>query len=281
MNMCNELFLNDELSSIIARDLGSIRAVRPVGIARKTCIVETQATTIVVKRLDYTRSPQQYAQLFNQIAEESLPLAPSLLQTVQLPEYWYALFAYVEGYVPSSNDPKWDSLWRSAFDLLVRIREMGDIVPEWMLESMWLERLSRFDFLYAPARSLLENLLQISPTGVRTLAHGDFSGQNLLWTPDGLILLDWEEVGSAYPGFDAGWLLALNRVGSGPQLAQAAMFNDFIGRGFPEENLYWFESLGLLRLLYRAMTLPIEIRIWPIVVKTIRAIISDYVNCAP
>ena len=31
---------------------------------------------------------------------------------------------------------------------------------------------------------------------------------------DGIVLVDWEEVGSAAPGFDAGWLLAHARVGA-------------------------------------------------------------------
>jgi aminoglycoside phosphotransferase (APT) family kinase protein len=143
---------------------------------------------------------------------------------------------------------------------------------------MWLERLSRFKFLHPPARRLLQYLLQTPLGGPRTLAHGDFSAQNLLCTADALILVDWEEVGCAPIGFDAGWLLALNCVGSGPRQPQGQLFQDLAARGFPEGNLHWFEGLGLLRLLYRAMTLPIDNVMRAFVVATVRARISDYVD---
>jgi aminoglycoside phosphotransferase (APT) family kinase protein len=274
----SDILQDADLHLFLTRELGAIRKVTSVGLSAKTCIVETEGATVVAKRMEYIWDPRKYAQLFDRLTDLPAPPCPRFLKSVELNDYWYAVFAYAEGDVPRPTDPQWDSIWQDAFLLLERLRDLAESVPEWDLNAIWLERLSRFNFLHPPARRLMHHLLQAPLDGPRTLAHGDFSAQNLLCTSDGLILLDWEEIGTAPMGFDAGWLLALNRVGSGPRHVQRQVFQNLAARGFPEGNLCWFEGLGLLRLLYRAMTLPIDDIVRTFIVTRLYTIISDYVD---
>jgi hypothetical protein len=270
------MVVDSALRSAVETEFGAVGRVVPVGITRNTCIISADRATLVAKRMDYVRAPGQYADLFDKmIASASVP-CPRLARTVELADCWYALFFYVNGSAPSPDDAHWSSIWQAAFQLLERLRDLTQIVPEWDLESIWLERLLRFDFLYPPARDLLHNLLGAAPAGPRAMTHGDFSTQNFLWASNGLTLVDWEEIGSAHIGFDAGWTLALNRIGSGPRCAQEQLFAELAGLGFPEANLRWFEGLGLLRLLYRASTLPVDAAVRAILMDKIRGVITAF-----
>jgi aminoglycoside phosphotransferase (APT) family kinase protein len=267
----------NDLRSAVNHRLGAIRSTTTVGRAGTTCIVETSEAKVVVKRMEYLRAPTQFADLFARLTQLSSPPCPPLLWTVKLDDHWYAVFDYVEGFVPNPDDPEWGDHWQSALHLLHRLRTLDDIVPPWDLEVIWLERLAQFDFSHPAAQRLLKSLRQASPSGPRTLAHGDFSVQNFLCTSAGLILLDWEEVGSARIGFDAGWILALNRIGAGPRALHARVVQDLVASGFPAANLQWFEALGLLRLLYRTMTLPLDPAVRAAVAETVSAKVSDCV----
>jgi aminoglycoside phosphotransferase (APT) family kinase protein len=256
-------------------DLGPVRTFTPIGRSAKTFFIEAEQGTLVAKRMEYVREPRAYTELFGRLSECADPPCPRFLRTVELSDYWYAVFRHVEGEVPNPADPTWDVVWRDAFTLLQRMRDLKDIVPAWDLNAWWLHRLSQVDFSYPPAQNLLRRLLDAPVEGPGTLAHGDFSAQNLLCTARGLVLVDWEEVGAAPIGFDAGWVLALNRVGSGPRLLPLEAFDNLVARGFPGMNLRWFESLGLLRLLYRAMTLSMGEITRALVMQRVRAAISD------
>jgi aminoglycoside phosphotransferase (APT) family kinase protein len=131
------------------------------------------------------------------------------------------------------------------------------MVPEWRLESLWLDRLERHFGGESAAAFVLGSLREDQPEGIETLAHGDFSNQNLVCSPAGIVLVDWEEVGSAAPGFDAGWLLAHARIGASGRSHDQCLAA-LLDVGFSQKNLDWFESLGLLRLLFRARTLQMD-----------------------
>jgi aminoglycoside phosphotransferase (APT) family kinase protein len=132
------------------------------------------------------------------------------------------------------------------------------IVPEWSLESIWLDRLEKHLSDDSTASFMLASLRRTVPGGPRTLVHGDFSIQNFIRNSVGIMLVDWEEIGSAPSGFDAGWMLALARLGYGQLRSYRDMFEAVVDAGFPKSNVSWFEALGLLRLLFRARTLPID-----------------------
>jgi aminoglycoside phosphotransferase (APT) family kinase protein len=267
---------DDQVRAAITRESGDIRRVQSVGRSGSTHIVEADRMTVVVKRMDDLREPARFADYFTLLSREPSPFSPRLITTVELRACWFAVFEFVAGTVPNPAGSAWRTYWQAAYQLLERLRDLTAIVPEWPLETIWLERLSRWNFEYVPARFLLDSLGRRTPGGPRTLAHGDFGAQNLLHTRAGLVLVDWEEIGSAPIGFDAGWILALNRVGAGPLGDQLQVFQHLVARGFPAANLSWFEVLGLLRLLYRAMTLPLDAAVRTILVESIRAEISSY-----
>ena len=64
-------------------------------------------------------------------------------------------------------------------DLLCRLRNYV-VVPEWHLEPLWLDRLEHHLEGEAAATFVLSSLRRNQPEGIRTLAHGDFSYQNLV-----------------------------------------------------------------------------------------------------
>jgi aminoglycoside phosphotransferase (APT) family kinase protein len=59
--------------------------------------------------------------------------------------------------------------------------------------------------LRAPLDALIDDTLAASP---RTLVHGDLTPKNVLVTPDGAVLLDWEVVSTGDPAFDLGTVTA-------------------------------------------------------------------------
>jgi hypothetical protein len=270
-----QISCDPKLLSLIAEGMGQVRTCTPIGRSARTFVIETERATVVAKRMDYVRAPGVYTELFDRLNERSTLPCPRLLLTVPFSDCWYAVFTHVDGVVPNPANPTWSGVWREAFTLMQRLREEKEIVPPWDLKAMWLDRLLQVDLPDPFARNLLHRLLETPIEDQVHLAHGDFSAQNLLCTKDGLMLVDWEEVGVAPVGFDAGWVLALNRIGSGPQQSPQEVFNDLAGRGFPESNLRWYEGLGLLRLLYRAMTLSMSEVTRAFVMQRVRSAISD------
>jgi aminoglycoside phosphotransferase (APT) family kinase protein len=244
----------------IAEHLGGITEIQAVGWSQSTYILRSGKGRVVVKRMAYDREPNVYLELLTRLAAMPPRFCPQLLGTVCTDQdYWYALFEWMEGSTPPFRPSEIDFVWQSIIELLQRMRNCS-LASEWFLDSIWLNRL-REALSDVPSASLIvERLCCSIPDERRSLAHGDFSVQNLLCHANGLVLLDWEEVGSAPAGFDAGWMLALARMGHAPLLNYRAMQRAFLAVGFPAENLRWFEMLGLLRLLFRAQTLLVEPR---------------------
>lgn len=234
---------------------GAVRVVRafprltPAGMVVQSCIVKGAAGQWVVKRMGYERDPGTVGSLLNHLRAAGMP-CPRLVQGIPLADEWAALFTFEAGASVGLTDPVWPRVWEEALVRLEQLHKLPPLPPHWRLESLWQARLKALPFEGAAA-ALWDHLQDSPPLGLPTLAHGDFAPQNFLWTEAGLMLIDWEEIGWAAPAFDAGWLLALNRVGAGPRLGQASLFASLIARGFPAHNLRWFEGLGLLRMLYR------------------------------
>lgn len=257
--------------SVIERELGTIVEVTPVGRSRSTFIVETDVGRRVVKRMPPERNSVRHIEVLARLTHGPTKLGPRPLGVVAGECGWYALLDWVEG-AAVSPDTTDEAFWRAAVALLGRLNRCP-APPDWSLEVMWLDRLERSLSDESAAAFLLDGLHRAMPRGPRTLAHGDFSPQNLVWSSDGLILVDWEEFGSAPPGFDAGWLLAHVRLGV-EQTRRDLLLTCMGDEGLDSSNLEWFETLGLLRLLHRARTLPMEAGLRQTVLAAVRSAVE-------
>ena len=263
----------------IAARVGAILSVAPVGRSHSTFVLDTETGRLVAKRMTYERDPDRSMDVLARVRQALPGLCPRPLGAVAAgPGCWYALFEWVNGDGPPFAPGQADTIWRSTPGLLVSMRDCA-VAPEWSLESIWLDRLHDHLRDHPPAAVLLASLRSTLPQGPRYLAHGDFSLQNFIRSAGGVVLLDWEEVGSAPSGFDAGWMLALTRLGYGPPTSPREMLDAFVTAGFPESNVTWFETLGLLRLLYRAQTLPIEDGTRQLVLKVVEKAVYERARC--
>jgi glycosyltransferase involved in cell wall biosynthesis/aminoglycoside phosphotransferase (APT) family kinase protein len=244
--------LNEQLPwHAIEKAVSTVASVRPIG--RTTFLIDAAKGKFVLKQIRADRDPDRYLDLLRQVAEKLRGTCPSPLTVLNAKRTsWYVLFEWVSGRAPAAAALD-DLTWRAAVDLLRTLADC-DIVPDWQLESTWLDRLEQGLSDEPVASFILNTLRRELPQGRRTLAHGDFSPQNFVLTENRIVLIDWEEVGSAPPGFDAGWMLAHARVGAGAH-SHAEILRVLTAAGFPESNLRWFERLGLLRLLFRARSL--------------------------
>jgi aminoglycoside phosphotransferase (APT) family kinase protein len=233
---------------------GAPTALVPVGLAGSTCLVVTRDAYLIAKRMPDAWSPGQLGELFAELARARIP-GPQLLDSLPLEASWYALFTYVEGAALRADDPGWRALWASAFGLLRRLAGIPASAAPYDLDARWLARAAELAPGDPAAARLLEYLRTAPPAGEARFAHGDFAPQNLLRTGTGLALIDWADAGVARPGFDAGWLLALNRVGAGPRLPHAELAAALHDPEVPAANRSWYEGLGLLRMRWRAMHL--------------------------
>lgn len=187
------------------------------------------------------------------VANASIP-CPPLLDCLEHQGSWFALFEFLEG-KPLYWSGAGDAGQSGVFELLARVAHVTLPPTSRNIEREWLDRVSSLRADEASAARLLDDLEAHPPNGMPCLAHGDVAPQNLLDTLSGLALIDWEEVGAARPGFDAGWLLALNRIGAGLRVSRRVLLERAAGLGIPLSNAVWFEKLGLLRLQWRAQSL--------------------------
>jgi hypothetical protein len=248
-----------ETPSIPAALVGEIESrfgpawtVRPLGTGRRTLAVcAAGATRAVVKALAVDRRPEDVARTLEMIRAHGIA-CPALLASVRTSVGWLVLFEHVEGHRPVLGSAKWAETWSAAFDLMPRLTAIHERVAAWDLESEWLELAAPAAAEDEAAGDLLHRLRERTPEGRPCLAHGDFAPQNFVLTAEGLTLIDWEHLGYACPGFDAGWLLSLNLVGTGPRWPQDRLAQRFAEMGLTRWNLKWFEGMGLLRMHARA-----------------------------
>jgi len=225
-------------------------------IGRSSFRISTATAKFVLKPISEVDRWSRCVNVLRSLAASDGPFCPELVTTLQLDDGCrYALFRWIEG-SPVLPLQVGDPGWNLVLELLAAVADWR-IIPEWRIDNIWLERL-RLSLSDDPAASFIMNsLCGRPPRGTATLAHGDFGFQNLLQTENGMVLIDWEEMGSAAPGFDAGWMLAVTGLQAGAQ-TRAELFRRLLDTGIPVDNLRWFERLGLLRLLYRVRTLPLD-----------------------
>jgi hypothetical protein len=244
-----------------------IRHATPLGRAGSTFLLETAAGPLVAKAIAAGRRPEHYREIMERLSALRPPLAPRLIETVPGEGgRWYALSEFVGEPVPLTLE--------TVLGILERLRTSG-VVPQWPLESCWLDRLSDALASDSDAARLLADLGAAVPTGPRTLAHGDLDAANVVTGADGPLLVDWEEVGSAPDGFDAGRMLALTRAGHDVPWSHHELLERLAGAGVPDMNLWWFERLGALRLLFRARTLGMPERVRPLVLAAARRAVRE------
>jgi hypothetical protein len=185
-------------------------------------------------------------------------VGPELVDVVDSQEACYAVLRFVEGTQPLPGDDRWLMLWSYVPIVHERVSALPPQGPD--LVAQWMERLSSFAFPEESATRLLRRLQSSRPDGIPTMTHGDFSLQNMVLTEDRIVMIDWEQAGAAPAGFDAGWLLALMHTGLIPTAGedQAALSARLTGGAIEPCVVRWYRALGLLRLLYRAHTLPLS-----------------------
>lgn len=238
-------------SGRLTERVGAVESLTPIG--RSTFRVVSDSGTFSLKKIVRRTDPARHFEILSRLAEPPHRFCPRPVAILKSNRRaWHGLFEWTQGRPFPSLDLDAPAL-RIALDLLASLADC-EIVPEWRLEPIWLRLLKRHLRDHAPSVFMLDRLRRNPPKGRPTLAHGDFSLQNILLSREGALLLDWEEVGSAASGFDAGWMMALARLGVGGR-HRRELCRLFQAVGFPRANLLWFERLGLLRLLYRSRTL--------------------------
>jgi hypothetical protein len=239
--------------AVIAR-VGVVRNAKPAGGA---ILIRGARGALVIKSMGNDRPPDAFGRALDDLGQAGIR-CPRLLGQIPADDRWLALLSYVPGLPLSVAGERWVSLWRQAFSVLTRIGALPANLAPWDLRQSWLRRLAGRLGAWPAAVRLLDRLNAAPPGGAPTPAHGDFAPQNFLDRHGHLAVVDWDEVGMAEPGFDGGWLLALNRIGAGPRMDRARLWARLATRGVPGENLAWFEALSLLRMLHRAATLPLD-----------------------
>lgn len=221
-----------------------------------TWVFDAGATRVVVKRMGAERNADRFALLFEELARLEPPLAPRLLGTLPASGgEWYALFEHVA----SAGDGRaGDGAGQVLVELLGRLRAAPVAATGWPVEKWWLDRVDAGLAGDPSAAAVVAWLRANPPAGEPVLVHGDLQAPNVVHSPDGPILVDWEEVGTAPDGFDAGWLLALARLGAVQPWTRERLWQEVSALGTPDSNLWWFERLGLLRAWWRVRTLPID-----------------------
>jgi aminoglycoside phosphotransferase (APT) family kinase protein len=223
---------------------GAVRQAVAVGSRPGTFIVVAGGRRLVAKTLRNGWTAAETERLDDVLAAAAVPRAPLLACSAE-----WAFFGWVEGTPPRPASAGWDAAWDAAFTLLVALRSVR---PPLAADpgARWLERVAETAGACPAAADALA-IVTPAPAAARSLAHGDFAPQNFLHSPAGLVVVDWEEAGAADDGFDAGWLLALNRLGAGPRLPRPELAARLEGSGFAAAALRRWEGVGLLRMHYR------------------------------
>lgn len=231
---------------------GPVSSVNALSRHGTTLLVQAGPHELVAQRMSSSQDPLAIVGMVRQLTRRTPPLCPPLLAMLPDDKGAWLLTEYVRGTDRSAP-------WPTVLQLLSVLRQIPAPGLH-RLEPIWLRRLAVVSD-DAQAATLLAELHATMPCTPPVLAHGDPHPGNVLAGAEGPLLVDWEEIGAAAAGFDAGWLLALARTGGLPW-DRKEMWTDLVARGFAPEILRWSERLGVLRLLYRAraMTLTPEVR---------------------
>jgi Ser/Thr protein kinase RdoA (MazF antagonist) len=265
-----------QLAAEIASRLGSDWSIVSLAATGRTyAVLVGNRIVAVVKMLRLERRPDDVRRVLETVRAHGIP-CPALLGAAAGAACWFALFEHVGGRRPDRSCEGWASMWSAAFSTLRHLAELSAPAAPWDLESEWLQLVGPAAAEDDAAADLWNQLGERRPGGTRCLAHGDFAPQNFVLADLGLALIDWEDVGYARPGFDAGWLLSLNRVAAGPGWPQGRLMKELTQLGIAASNLRWFEGLGLLRMHARAHAWddrPVE---RDFVLETVRSEIREY-----
>lgn len=250
--MLTERALPADLSVQIDARFGCGWSAAALAANRRTYAVRVEDRTVaVVKTLRADRHPDDVRRALEIVRTRGIA-CPALLASVPTSAGCLAVFEHVEGDGADPLSSGWADMWSTALSLLPRLASIRERVAAWDLENEWLAEVAPAAAEDVAAAALLQQLHDRAPEGLPCFAHGDFAPQNFVLGGPGLTLIDWEHFGYARPGFDAGWLLSLNRVGAGPQWPQEVLLETLIDAGVEPSNLTWFEGLGLLRMHARA-----------------------------
>lgn len=238
--------LDPALQAEVEARFGTVRQAVPVGSRAGTWIVAAGGRRLVAKALRDGHTAAGAEALDDVLARAGIPRAPLL----GCGGGW-AFYGWVDGAPPRPGGDAWDAAWDAAFALLGQLRGIRDPVPG-DPGTRWMARVAESAGAWPESADVLAIARAVVASAEsRGLAHGDFAPQNFVASPGGVVLVDWEEAGTADDGFDAGWLLALNRLGAGPRLPQPTLAGRLEGMGFSPASLRRWEAVGLLRVHHR------------------------------
>src|SRR3990167_4173195 len=206
--------LQPRLMSSLKRHFGSIQRTKQIG--RHTWIASSKWHTLVVKKMTRSYTPSAFREYYARVQSAGIS-CPNLVACFGWEHSCFACYDYSKGRIPVPGKQEWDKAWKKALDWLSRFQTVVSASPSWNLEKLWLKRALKICSSDPLGNRLLRWLRGNPVQGKWCAAHGDFAPQNWIWSGNSLILVDWEEPGYSRAGFDAGWLLALNRVGAGPR----------------------------------------------------------------
>lgn len=225
----------------------------PIGRTSETWLLRGEDGPLVAKQMSPMQHPEEYARTFNAVSQAGL--GPQFIEAVPGPAEWYALFQYLPGNHPDATADGWDRLRPQVRSLLEGLAIVAEL-PRFNLIDHWVPLLTAYSFPEATATEFRQRLFQRLPADTTVLAHGDFSLQNLILASGRAILIDWSQAGRAPAGFDAGWLIAITKVGVPCGCSETQLVRDLADDN--ADSIQWFVHLGLLRLLWRAHTLPLN-----------------------
>jgi len=257
--------LPDRVRAAIEAARGPVSSVSVLASPGRTLLVQAAAGGVAAQRMSSAQRPDVLCGVLTELAERRPPICPPVIGAVaDGTEVWL-----MSGYLADAEGrPDWPQL-------LQILHVLGAIPASGLtrLEPAWLRRLAVLSD--DPDAATLLAMLQASvPADPPTLAHGDLQPSNVLVHSGHRLLVDWEEVGAAAPGFDAGWLLALARIG-GIAWHPDELWADLLAAGYDEANLRWFEALGVLRLLFRARTIRLSPQLREVVLAQVRRAVAE------
>lgn len=260
--------LPDEVLAGIEAAFGAVSSVSILSPPGRTLLVQAGAGGVAVQRISSAQRPDVLRGVLTELARREPPICPPVITTVADGDEVWLVTGYLAG-----AEGRLD--WPGMLQLL---RVLGAIPGRGLtrLEPAWLHRLAVLSDEPAAA-ALLARLRASVPAGPATLAHGDLQPSNVLMRSGNRLLVDWEEIGTAAAGFDAGWLLALARV-NGISWNPEVLCKDLVRAGFDPANLRWFEALGVLRLLLRARTIRLSPQLRDVIVAQVRRVLTDLIE---
>ncbi|MDJ0752796.1 MAG: hypothetical protein QNJ45_04705 [Ardenticatenaceae bacterium] len=245
----SKLDIKDDSRALLASieaHLGPVASIDVLGFG-DTYLIESESGLYVLK---YGREDLFYQlnTLFGFCKKAGLG-APTLVDWPDGRVRQLLLMTYIPGEPLNQQKNWWPDYKHQIRRLLEHLQELP-VRPSFpALVPRWESDLNRnLPEKYQPLLQKIMIGLDLEPT----VAHGYFAPQNIIDNGRTLALINWHHFGNSFPAFDAGWLLAINRVYGQVSENHGQMQSDLSALFRDPFQPYFGEGLSLLCLLYLA-----------------------------